>query len=264
MEVWGDGRAKVFGAPIDDNDVIRKVDIATINGNSITNGGNIEIDSIEVDNELSVESENPVQNKVVTEALDGKLDKQKWTGAGNTFRIYGINYKGEQVLLKATNYNLATWETIPMRSSQGALRIPDWKGGGAQTNGGAFPDGELAVNKNFVDNAINSVKPYTHIVTITNESGTIDITLTILSYDNTPFDTASIYNGIMLGCTNVPLYFFELFKSIITIYAEGTGYGNNIEKPNYSLWKDANLINIDTSETLDNDGNGLTVTDTIV
>ena len=207
-----------------------------------------------VDSELSTESENPVQNKVVTEALNKKLDKVTTTSSAR--RVYVVSPSGEQ-----TTVNLQSGETsaysVAMRDGSGTILLPDIKNVTNETN-----KQKSAVRYDYVHSLINSVKPYTHIVTITNESATIDITLTIYSYDNTPFDTASIYNGIMLGYTSITSS-FEPFKSIITIYAEGTGYGNNIEKPNYSLWKDANLINIDTNENIEPDGE-LTVTDAIV
>lgn len=51
--------------------------IKTINGESILGEGNIEIQgggTITVDSELSTTSENPVQNKVITNAINGKQD----------------------------------------------------------------------------------------------------------------------------------------------------------------------------------------------
>lgn len=64
-----------------DNQLAEKVDktqMATVNGQSLLNGGNITIEggggNVTVDSELSTTSENPVQNKVVTEALNKKVD----------------------------------------------------------------------------------------------------------------------------------------------------------------------------------------------
>lgn len=51
--------------------------IKTINGQSVLGAGNIEIQgggTITVDSELSTTSENPVQNKVITNAINGKQD----------------------------------------------------------------------------------------------------------------------------------------------------------------------------------------------
>ena len=57
--------------------------LKTINGQVISGTGNIEIEasgtSITVDSELSLTSTNPVQNKVITEALNGKLDASAYT-----------------------------------------------------------------------------------------------------------------------------------------------------------------------------------------
>lgn len=55
--------------------LVSGTNIKTINGNSLLGNGNIEITtggSISVDDSLSLDSENPVQNKIITEALDGK------------------------------------------------------------------------------------------------------------------------------------------------------------------------------------------------
>ena len=57
--------------------------LKTINGYVISGTGNIEITasggSISVDSELSLESTNPVENKVITEALNDKLDASAYT-----------------------------------------------------------------------------------------------------------------------------------------------------------------------------------------
>ena len=57
--------------------------LKTINGYAISGTGNIEITasggSVSVDSELSLESTNPVENKVITEALNDKLDASAYT-----------------------------------------------------------------------------------------------------------------------------------------------------------------------------------------
>lgn len=57
--------------------------LKTINGQVISGTGNIEIaasgGTVTVDSELSLISTNPVQNKVITEALNGKLDASAYT-----------------------------------------------------------------------------------------------------------------------------------------------------------------------------------------
>lgn len=57
--------------------------LKTINGQVISGTGNIEIDTsgtpVTVDSELSLVSTNPVQNKVITEALNDKLDASAYT-----------------------------------------------------------------------------------------------------------------------------------------------------------------------------------------
>ena len=57
--------------------------LKTINGQVISGTGNIVIEgggtAIDVDSELSLSSTNPVENKVITEALNGKLDTSAYT-----------------------------------------------------------------------------------------------------------------------------------------------------------------------------------------
>lgn len=57
--------------------LVSGTNIKTINGQTLLGEGNIEIQgggTITVDNELSTTSENPVQNKVITNAINGKQD----------------------------------------------------------------------------------------------------------------------------------------------------------------------------------------------
>ena len=57
--------------------LVSGTNIKTVNGQSLLGNGNIDITSggtITVDSELSTTSENPVQNKVITSALNGKQD----------------------------------------------------------------------------------------------------------------------------------------------------------------------------------------------
>lgn len=57
--------------------LVSGTNIKTVNGQSLLGNGNIEIQgggTITVDSELSTTSENPVQNKVITNAINGKQD----------------------------------------------------------------------------------------------------------------------------------------------------------------------------------------------
>lgn len=109
--------------------------IKTINGQSILGEGDIKIEgggggsNITVDTELSTESENPVQNKVITEALDGKVDKIEppiSTNAKNyvyTRKRFG-NKDGS--LIEDYLYEVsgsATVSTIVSRGAGGTIRI---------------------------------------------------------------------------------------------------------------------------------------------
>ena len=128
-----------FEQKFDETNILKKTDIATINGQSIVNGGNVEIDglteeekakvdklvidgdgtkylandgtykevaggsSVTVDSELSTESENPVQNKVITEALNERV---KYTDYATTSKAgivkvngaYGTQVLGGEIL----------------------------------------------------------------------------------------------------------------------------------------------------------------------
>ena len=76
--------------------LISGTNIKTVNGSSLLGSGNIEIEvgsSGMVDNALSLESENPVQNKVITEALDGKLNfptSEDDMPLGSTLHLLGV------------------------------------------------------------------------------------------------------------------------------------------------------------------------------
>lgn len=55
------------------NVLVSGSNIKTINGSSILGHGNLVVKpKIDIDDEISLESENPVQNKVIAEALDTK------------------------------------------------------------------------------------------------------------------------------------------------------------------------------------------------
>lgn len=86
-----------------------KESLATINGQKITDGGNIEIQggSVEVDDELLLDSENPVQNKVITEEFNNKVGREDYA----TTSKGGVVKQGEGLYMGSDgkiNINITT------------------------------------------------------------------------------------------------------------------------------------------------------------
>ena len=87
---------------------------------------------IEIDRELSLESENPVQNKViaqefgaVNEELNKKLDAKEDVGfglSGGTYAIYSVNSNKEQTFVKADPWGY-TANTLAMRGGSGTVKV---------------------------------------------------------------------------------------------------------------------------------------------
>lgn len=94
--------------------LVSGTNIKTINNESLLGEGNIDIQgggSITVDAELSTTSENPIQNKVVTEALNGKGVELQWDLTGSPMkyvqlRLYG---NGSNNLISNANLNLGDY-----------------------------------------------------------------------------------------------------------------------------------------------------------
>lgn len=78
--------------------LVSGTNIKTINGQSLLGEGNIEIQgggTITVDSELSTTSENPVQNKVITNAINGKQDAGDYALKSEIPDISGLATKTE-------------------------------------------------------------------------------------------------------------------------------------------------------------------------
>ena len=94
--------------------LVSGTNIKTINNESLLGEGNIDIQgggSITVDTELSTTSENPVQNKVVTAALNNKVVSLQWDLTGSPtkhiqLRLYG---NGSNNLISSDNLNLGAY-----------------------------------------------------------------------------------------------------------------------------------------------------------
>jgi hypothetical protein len=91
--------------------------LKTINGQVISGTGNIEITAsggtITVDSELSLISTNPVENKVITEALNGKLDASAYTPTEQVQSDWNVTDSASTAYIK----NKPTIPTVPTNVS---------------------------------------------------------------------------------------------------------------------------------------------------
>lgn len=150
-----------------------KESLATINGQSIINGGkNIEISggngSIEVDSALSLDSENPVQNKIVTEALDNKVDKLTPTDAAQYYpEIYAMTKSKNPYLLGTT--------IVGTDSTAGGGYVPVYltQDGITHLLTGTPTRAFHCANKKYVDD--NATKQYKHTITVNYTNFSFDI-----------------------------------------------------------------------------------------
>lgn len=98
-----------------------------------------------IDTELSDVSENPVQNKVITEALDNKVDKITVSASGKR-EVYGITADGEQITypLEAEPSDNGVSGRVPLYTTYGGIRV-------ARTIGA-----NDVTKKDYVDNEIEA------------------------------------------------------------------------------------------------------------
>ena len=92
--------------------LVSGTNIKTINNTSILGSGNIDIQgggSITVDTELSTTSENPVQNKVVTAALNGKGDSLQWDMTSTARKNIPLRLKRGNTILNEQALNLGDY-----------------------------------------------------------------------------------------------------------------------------------------------------------
>ena len=141
IQVHNTGAVVVPKVPSTANEVLRYSDLIpnSSGGVSTTNGFNVKfnnataskfinkatgedliekvtkLENKEVDSVLDKNSTNPVQNKVITEALDGKLDK-----VARADMIYGTNSNGEQYMYYARSNPLAF--CVPIWNTNGCLK----------------------------------------------------------------------------------------------------------------------------------------------
>ena len=153
--------------------------LKTINGQVISGTGNIEIETsgtpVTVDSELSLVSTNPVQNKVITEALNGKLDASAYTPVDLSIYAtksqliqYVTNLQNQIDSLKQqisgccgdTGETLTRWITMTGENDytcSGTTKMTKEKeqqsddGGNTWTDTGNYRTGDTVIEENCVD-----------------------------------------------------------------------------------------------------------------
>lgn len=181
-----------------------------------------------IDTELSSTSENPVQNKVIKEALDKKLDKVENAG---THKIYGVSSNNVQ-----TMYDLA--------SSSGAYqpnRIPmlvtatSISGDTEPTNGGhllsAMPQKPWHTTpKQYVDDA---VKLYRHSfkMIIKDASNTLTLYINLVSKQATQYTVEAFLNESVSSSEDAYGQFFFSGSfydgtNYYTVFVASTSFGS--------------------------------------
>ena len=142
--------------------LVSGVNIKTINNQSILGEGDLEIDKITVDKELSNTSTNPVENQAVTKALDEKLDKN--TNISGNIRLYAQTGNGQETTYVVGSTAAASYiDRIPkyflVTDNQNNREVV----GALLTTTPQFP--YQCANKQYVDNVIanaSSTKLYQH------------------------------------------------------------------------------------------------------
>lgn len=147
-----------------------------------------------VDTELSLDSTNPVQNKVITETLESKLDKITTTGAS---RMYTITGAGKQGTVNYGPTPVASWIPIYEPSGNGALQV------------GPPTKPVHATPKKYVDDLVASVGGYVHNMAFytqgIDEISEMPITIVQKLTGTSKISTAFTYvenKGICLGAFN--------------------------------------------------------------
>lgn len=150
------------------NALSKKIDkgtLATINGQSLEEGGNIVIQGggdVTVDSALSDTSTNPVQNKVVKKAIDAKADK-------SSLATVATSGKYSDITGRPTNVSAFTNDAGYVKNSNIAQAVE-----GAQINISVFTndEGYLTQHQSLADYAKKSDLP-TKTSDLTNDSGFI-------------------------------------------------------------------------------------------
>lgn len=146
--------------------------------------------SVTVDTELSDTSTNPVQNKVIKKALDGKVSQTTTSGA---IRGYGINTDGEQIVHTICSTDGNSYAEPNLKKGQ---RIPMYRSANA---GSTEVKGYLTTadpkqpyqcaNKQFVDENF-SLKLYRHKIQISDSNPiTFSMDIEVINNSSTPIST---------------------------------------------------------------------------
>lgn len=194
--------------------------------------------SVTVDSELSDTSTNPVQNKVINEALDGKLEKQTGAGdslyaytnktnklvgvdAGNGLAIYGNNQLGinppNESLINKRNDNSVTSSRKPvtLKYIDYAIKV------GLTTNTLSLTDEEKQAAQDWLG---ASPKLYRHQIKLTKEDSEAKYMLdfTIINTSSTPLTTIenvadAISDGLVANEYHRPAY----YEGVVPVAGKG-------------------------------------------
>lgn len=140
-----------------------------------------------VDDALSTESTNPVQNKVVTEALDGKVKKN--TSFNAFMKVYGQTSDGEERMYEFAyspkSGNLAYYDYSDLGAYDNNGTIITYNNGAVST---AIPKKPShATPKKWVEDLVNEnkgTKLYKHIISLTSDFDEAYIVFYSLSNEN--------------------------------------------------------------------------------
>lgn len=145
------------------------------------------VEDIVVDSELSSESENPVQNKVLAAALGEKLDKVESTGS---LKFYGVSRQGEQVVIHGADTG-GLW--MPGRV---ATYVNEANSGGTATGflHSAYPTKPYhCANKKYVDENIPKLYKHSLEFFTTMPDGEYGAFLVeVLSFKSTSFSPSEV------------------------------------------------------------------------
>lgn len=106
--------------------------VVTHNGQLVTlNGKALEVDAtdtppITVDSELSSTSENPVQNKVVTAALAGKITAPTTAAVGQIIKVKSVDTSGKPTEWEAADLRSGGLTTIGKTTMDGETTVVQW------------------------------------------------------------------------------------------------------------------------------------------
>ena len=185
--------------------LVNGTNIKTINGNSLLGSGNITINtSGTIDSALSTTSTNPVQNKVITNALNNKQDKLVSGTDIKSINNTSLLSSGNLQLLEPNTSNITTgttgsWESRFYNSSTGTYRTCSIVYGTVSINKSSFHNQEITFAKSMPSANYSIILS----ATISNNTASREVYLSVTSKNgtNTKKTTGFFCSGHM-GNTN--------------------------------------------------------------